>query len=307
MGFFLTLFLIEHLLTNSEAALWIGEDGHGFIRMVNFIHSLPYLPVIEIVLIATPLFIHIVWGVKYLLSAEPNSLSRNDGSVSLPGYARNQLYTLQRISSWLLIIGVLAHVGHMRFGLVPNEIHHEGEEKYLTAISLDEGLYTVSARLDIQLYDQAAIATAETRLQEMKLPPVPSAMVNSSGIDKERANYLLAKQEKEQQKAWVEMLKSYSIEADEVVASAPSTGAAWLLTVRDTFKRPLMIGLYSVFVITACFHAFNGLWTFCITWGIALTERSQQLMRYACIGLTLLTMGLGLIAIWGTYFLNLYA
>lgn len=48
MGLWLVLFLIEHLLTNSQAALWLGDNGRGFVNMVNAIHNLPYLEVIEL-------------------------------------------------------------------------------------------------------------------------------------------------------------------------------------------------------------------------------------------------------------------
>ena len=37
-GLLIVIFLFEHLLTNSQAALLIGDDGAGFVRMVNFIH-----------------------------------------------------------------------------------------------------------------------------------------------------------------------------------------------------------------------------------------------------------------------------
>ena len=59
MGLSIVLFLFEHLLTNSQAALFVGDDGKGFIHSVNFIHSLPYLPFIEISLLAVPILTHI--------------------------------------------------------------------------------------------------------------------------------------------------------------------------------------------------------------------------------------------------------
>src|ERR1700680_135924 len=71
-GIWLVLFLMEHLLTNSQAALFIGEDGSGFVRAVNFLKNLPYLPVIEIVLLGIPLLIHGIWGIRYLWNAEYN-------------------------------------------------------------------------------------------------------------------------------------------------------------------------------------------------------------------------------------------
>ena len=82
---------------------------------------------------------------------------------------------------------------------------------------------------------------------------------------------------------------------------APSFGIAELLMVRDTFKSPLMILLYTGLVLAACFHGFNGLWTFMISWGITLTARSQRLMRTLATGLMVLVTFLGLAAIWGTY------
>jgi len=45
-GLFFVLFLFEHIFTNSKAALFLGDDGAGFITMVNFFHSLPFLPLI---------------------------------------------------------------------------------------------------------------------------------------------------------------------------------------------------------------------------------------------------------------------
>jgi hypothetical protein len=55
MGLWLALFLTEHLLTNSQAALLLGDNGGGFVRTVNWIHDLPYLQVIEVFLIGTPI------------------------------------------------------------------------------------------------------------------------------------------------------------------------------------------------------------------------------------------------------------
>jgi len=78
-----------------------------------------------------------------------------------------------------------------------------------------------------------------------------------------------------------------------------------LLVVRETFKWPLMMVLYTIFVLSACFHAFNGLWTSLITWGVSLTERSQKMMRGLANTLMIVVAFLGLAAIWGTYWVNL--
>ena len=69
-GLWLVLFLIEHLFINSQAALWIGDEGAGFVRAVNALRDLPYLHVIEIFLLGVPFVIHGVWGVQYLMTAK---------------------------------------------------------------------------------------------------------------------------------------------------------------------------------------------------------------------------------------------
>jgi succinate dehydrogenase / fumarate reductase cytochrome b subunit len=95
------------------------------------------------------------------------------------------------------------------------------------------------------------------------------------------------------------------VSATEVKAVAKTPGKAMLLMVRDTFKSPLMCSLYTVFVLAACFHAFNGLWTVMITWGFMLSIRSQRAILPLCwFGVGLFSF-LGLAAIWGSYFLNL--
>ncbi len=98
-GLFLVLYLIEHLLVNSQAALFIGNDGQGFINSVNSIHDLPYLKVLEISLIAIPLLIHMWWGVIYAYTGTFNSYSSDGATSSLPYYPRNHAYTLQSITS----------------------------------------------------------------------------------------------------------------------------------------------------------------------------------------------------------------
>ncbi|HEY5235777.1 MAG TPA: succinate dehydrogenase, partial [Rhabdochlamydiaceae bacterium] len=73
MGLWLVLFLFEHLLVNSQAALLLGNNARGFVDGVNAIHNLPYLPIIEIFLLGFPIAIHGVLGVKYLFTAKFNS------------------------------------------------------------------------------------------------------------------------------------------------------------------------------------------------------------------------------------------
>jgi len=107
----------------------------------------------------------------------------------------------------------------------------------------------------------------------------------------------------QKEETWNQTISSYSMKSNDLIAVAPTPGPAILLMVRDTFKSPLMAILYTVFVLAAAFHAFNGFWTFLITWGALLSYRSQRSMIPVCgiaaAGLALL----GLAAIWGSYFL----
>ena len=288
-GLFLVLFLIEHLLTNSQAALLPGEDGKGFIQGVNFIHSLPYLPAIEIFLLGVPFLIHIVWGVQYLRTAKLNSLPNDGSRPSLGEYGRNQAYTWQRITSWILLVGTIAHVVHMRIIEYPAHARDETGDLYVTRLEFDPGLHTLSDRLDVDLYDHSAIESEKNDLQV-------NGGQTSDPIKQQRLH------QKEERLA---ALQHKSLTDNQVMAVSDDFGTATLLVVRNTFKSPLMIGLYTVFVLSAGFHASNGLWTFLITWGINLSPAAQKRALTFSRLFTGLLLGLGLVAIWGTYWINL--
>jgi succinate dehydrogenase / fumarate reductase cytochrome b subunit len=240
--------LIEHLIVNSQAALYIGDDGSGFIRAVTEIKNLPYLPVIEITLLGIPILIHLLWGIEYVRTAKINSFATDGSSPSLTEYPRNHAYTWQRITSWILLFALLGHIIHMRFIEYPGFVHTEQQKYYTVRLTKDPGLPSVANRLNVQLKPTA-----------------------SGGI----------------------------------LAQAPDFATAELLMVRETFKMPIMIALYTIFVLAACYHGFNGLWTFLITWGICLNERSQRIARSFTTFLLFLVAFLGLSAIWLTYWVNL--
>lgn len=270
-GLWLVLFLIEHLLVNSQAALFVGDNGSGFVRAVNSIRELPYLPVIEIFLLGVPFIIHAWWGIRYLFSAEYNSFPSDGSYVELPQYPRNQAYTWQRITSWLLLVGVIAHVVQMRILDYPASAPSGTTHHYFVRVQKDEGLASLSPRLGFDLYEK-------NQIEQIK-----------QGKDAE----------------WVQALEYFPLQEDQVLIAAPSFGVAELMMVRDTFKSPVMMVLYTAFVLAACFHAFNGLWTFMIKWGITLTVRSQWWMRSMATFLMVAVCFLGLAAIWGTYWINL--
>jgi len=46
---------------------------------------------------------------------------------------------------------------------------------------------------------------------------------------------------------------------------------------------PLVFTAYVFGVLAAVFHFTNGIWTFCITWGITVGPRAQRTLRAACL------------------------
>lgn len=295
-GLWLVIYITLHLWTNSQAALLIGDDGKGFIHAVNAIHELPYLPILEFVILVLPFLIHIIWGLQRLWTAKLNAFPSDGSSPSLPEYSANRAFTWQRITSWILIVGIAAHVIHMRFLEYPSHASKERQEYYMLPLSIDDGLYTVAERLDVDLYTATELAEQVKSADNM----VSEKSSQEMGWEK-----LLEDQKNVQREKWVSALERHPLKPNEVMALAKDFGTADLLMLRNTFKSPLMIILYSILVITACFHAFNGLWTFLITWGGTLSENAQRLMKSVTLGLMFLVTFLGLIAVWGTYWINL--
>ena len=119
-GLFISLYLIEHLFVNSQAALWFGEDGSGFVRAVNSIQNLPFLHLIEI-FFGVPIVLHAAWGIQILRTGRSNSWPSDGSTPSLTEYPRNHAYTWQRITSWVLLVAIVAHVIHMRFYEYPSQ------------------------------------------------------------------------------------------------------------------------------------------------------------------------------------------
>lgn len=293
-GLGLVLYLMEHLFVNSQAALFIGEDGIGFIKAVNGIQDLPYLRVLELGVLGLPFFIHIWWGIKYLQTSKINSFGDTGRTPYLPNYGRNRAYTWQRITSWFLIVAILAHVVHMRFVEYPVKTQEGIDRFYMVKVDADSGIYTLSERLGVKLYGPKEIQNLKSKLPSFEERPselTPEWRINEQKI--------------REQHEFVKGLESRPIKEGQLIAVAKNFGTAELFMLRETFKMPIMIALYTLFVIAACFHAFNGLWTFMISWGITLTQRSQKLMLKFSTFLMFLVAFLGLVTVYGTYWINL--
>jgi succinate dehydrogenase / fumarate reductase cytochrome b subunit len=48
---------------------------------------------------------------------------------------------------------------------------------------------------------------------------------------------------------------------------------------------PLILAIYIVGTVSCVYHLTNGIFTFCITWGIADGPMSQRMVNYACVAL----------------------
>jgi succinate dehydrogenase / fumarate reductase cytochrome b subunit len=249
-GLGLVLFIIFHLFTNSQTALWVGQYGISYIHSVNAIADIPYLLAVEIFVLGLPIFIHAFLGLKYLFTSEQNVFGNDGRHPHLPEYRRNRAYTWQRITSWILLFGIVFHLIHMRVIKHPVELQEGINHRYTVMISDDPGLKTVAEKLNVQI---------------------------------------LSKDSK----------------SGQVMALTRDFGTAELLIVRDAFKSFTLMLIYTIFVLAACFHAFNGLWSFMITWGVSVTERSQRWVLRCATWLMAWVVFLGLASIYGTYWINL--
>lgn len=48
----------------------------------------------------------------------------------------------------------------------------------------------------------------------------------------------------------------------------------------DIFSSPVMIAFYILGVVAAAFHFANGMWSFCVTWGITVGPKAQRISTY---------------------------
>lgn len=295
-GLWLTIYLMQHLFINSQAVYFLGDSGKGFVHAVNSIHELPYLPIIELLILGLPILIHMIWGAIYLFSAKYNAYSTDGTKPSLPNYGRNRAYTWQRITSYLLVFGIIAHVVHMRFIEYPGFASVNNQPYYMVLVNLDDGIYTVASRLDVELYDHQNLKIAKDKNEDRVFSEI--------NLDP-KIEEMLEKQKLIQEENFIETLKKYHLKKNQAIAVAKDFGTADLLMLRETFKMPIMIALYTVFVLAACYHGFNGLWTFLISWGVTLTARSRNLFLKISYGLMLIFSFLGLSVIYATYWINL--
>jgi succinate dehydrogenase / fumarate reductase cytochrome b subunit len=137
------MFLIFHLTTNASIVwgmLDSRKEAHGhagvatFQHEVNFIHSLPFLLILEIFGLWLPIAFHSVLGIYYARTGRANT-------ARYP-YQANWRYTLQRISGYVGILFIFYHVATLRWGwtfLVPGGTEWSGEAAASTMAMVLQG------------------------------------------------------------------------------------------------------------------------------------------------------------------------
>ncbi len=52
----------------------------------------------------------------------------------------------------------------------------------------------------------------------------------------------------------------------------------------NILSNPWMLAFYIIGVVSTVFHFANGLWSFCVSWGITVSPRSQLITTYITLG-----------------------
>ncbi len=172
-------FLLEHMFTN--AFIIQGPDAYN--EKIEFLRSIPYLPIIEITVIGLPILYHAFYGFYIWFSGKSN--------LRWYPHAANYLYTLQRWTGLITFVYILYHVYETR---IVNAM-------YGTEVSY-------------------------ARMQQI-------------------------------------------------------------------MQNPLVFWFYIVGLLSTCFHFANGLWGFCISWGITVGPKAQRTsgIIFSILGLTIFVVG----------------
>ena len=110
----LGVYMCMHLFLNSFVLFGKGS----FVDGVALLHRMPYLPVLEWLMIYIPISIHIVIGVAMILEARYNPLRY--------GYPRNWWFWFQRMSAVVLIAFIAWHVWSTRIQLMLGRVEVDG-------------------------------------------------------------------------------------------------------------------------------------------------------------------------------------
>lgn len=66
---------------------------------------------------------------------------------------------------------------------------------------------------------------------------------------------------------------------------------------QEILSNPWMFAFYLIGVLSTIFHFSNGLWSFCVSWGITVSKKSQKISTYVTLGIFLALSTVGIRAL----------
>jgi succinate dehydrogenase / fumarate reductase cytochrome b subunit len=175
-----------------------------------------------------------------------------------------------------------------------------GSPQYLSKVSMDDSLLAIASYWGVNLIDKEELEVLKKQILSVDendlLQDLNQNLQLKETLAKQKIQY-------EQNVCYIKAIEYFQFNENELVASCPSFGVAVLLIVRQTFKSPLMMTLYAIFVLSASFHAFNGLWTALISLGLLSNMTMQKIWLKVCLLLMFLSIFWGFISIFGSYWL----
>ncbi|MEZ0228925.1 MAG: hypothetical protein ACAI25_09885 [Planctomycetota bacterium] len=69
--------------------------------------------------------------------------------------------------------------------------------------------------------------------------------------------------------------------------------------IKNGLQSPLVQGIYLVGLLATAFHFANGLWSFCVTWGLTIGRKSQLITSYVTMAIFLGVAAFGFYAFFG--------
>lgn len=128
----LGLFFIEHAITNYSAF----EGGkEGFNRSVQFLHGLPLVFFLELIIIWLPILFHGVYGLYIAYQSNIN--------VGRYSYGRNWAFALQRITGVITFIFVIWHVWETRVQVALGNTTYEELGSHMHGIASNPVNFTI--------------------------------------------------------------------------------------------------------------------------------------------------------------------
>ena len=260
-GIWFSFFLLEHLFINSLAPVWFGKDNL-FVKFANMLQSLPFLRVVEVVLLLIPFGIHVFWGILYSLKGNLHFFKKH-GENAVFYYRRHIAYIFQKITAWIILIFLCIHVVEFRFINYPKKVQMQNEMYYLVKIKSSPITVTLTHKLDGKIYGKEGFRSLD--------------LINDHLIK-----------------------NSIDLKSNEVLAAMHSPGAAMRVLLNDLFTSNFFKIFYLIFIISVAFHGANGMFSFLISWGVIVKRSYMTFAEILSFWMMFIFISLGLVAIWGS-------